>query len=85
MSPYILETLTIILRLLQVNPQNVIYLRGEQEIAHNWLQYGLKSELRIRARHLSDARVPLQKDIDAFFNTLPIANFDSTSELLIIK
>ncbi len=72
-SPYILEALTLVLALMQRNPQRVFYVRGGLELPGNWYEFGLKQELRIRARHLSQDRVPLERELNRFFATLPLA------------
>ncbi len=51
-SPHTLETLTLVLSLLQKNPRQVIYLQGQHEHNKFWLNHGLKYELKERARYL---------------------------------
>lgn len=72
-SPFILETLTLVLTLMQVNPNQVIYIRGKHEDKEHWHNYGLRRELEVRARSISSERIPLQKLVTRFFNTLPLA------------
>jgi len=72
-SPFTLEILTLALKLIEANPQNVIYLRGNHEAKDYWQEHTLKTELQIRAAHLSKETIPLQKEVSSFFNTLPIA------------
>ncbi len=72
-SPFTLEILTVALKLLEVNPQNVFYLRGNHEAKDYWQEHTLKTELQIRAAHLSKEPIPLQKEVSSFFNTLPLA------------
>ncbi|GEM_PF-880937 len=67
LSPFILETLTVILRLMEVNPNNVIYIRGLHEDKEHWRNFGLLRELRTRA-----PKVP-EKLMNRFFGTLPLA------------
>ena len=71
-SPYSLETLTIILRLLEKNPNQVIYIRGNHEHEDHF-DYGIKKELQIKARNISDEKVPLKNLVASFFKTLPLA------------
>ncbi len=71
-SPYTLEIFSILLELLKKNPENVIYLKGSQEYKENWKIHTLGSELTYRAKNLSPSLIPLQSEIDEFFNTLPI-------------
>lgn len=74
-SPYVLETLTLVMRLLEVNPQQVIYTRGDHEDKQEWHSYGLARELKIRAAGLSREVIPLNKLMTKFFNTLPLGLF----------
>ncbi len=74
-SPYVLETLTLVMRLLEVNPQQVIYTRGDHEDKQEWHSYGLARELKIRAAGLSREVIPLNKLMTQFFNTLPLGLF----------
>ncbi len=79
-SPYSLESLTVYLLLMKKNPDRIIYIRGKHEDKGHWLNFDLKRELQIKATSLSKEAVPLQKEINAFFNTLPLALFVSTPE-----
>ncbi len=72
-SPHILETLTLVMRLMQVNPRKIFYIRGNHESKDHWHDYGLKRELQVRARHLSKEKIPLNSLIKRFFFTLPLA------------
>ncbi len=72
-GPYLLEMFTLILRLMYVNPTHVIYVIGELEDKERWQDYGLKEELKIRAAHISNEKIPLQKNVQKFFDTLPLA------------
>jgi hypothetical protein len=71
-SPYTLEIFSILLQLLKKNPENVIYLRGSQERKENWKLHTLERELVFRAKDLSPSSIPLEEEIDNFFDTLPI-------------
>ncbi len=72
-SPYSMETLSLVMRLLQANPDNVIYLKGNHETGNYWQEHTLKTELQIRASYLSKQTIPLGKEVNKFFNTLPLA------------
>ncbi len=72
-SAYSIEMLVIILSLLEKNPDKVFYTCGKEEANKYWRNFSLKQELRIRAKHLSNDQVPLGKELDAFFATLPFA------------
>lgn len=74
-SPFTLETLTAAMRLMQVNPNNFIYLRGNHESNNYWQEHTLKIELQIRAGHLSKGAIPLEAEVNKFFNSLPIAAY----------
>jgi branched-chain amino acid transport system substrate-binding protein len=66
-SPYCLETLTLALSLLNKNPKNVFYVRGDIETGGGWNYYSLKQELDLR---IGD---PLsEKKLERFFETLPL-------------
>jgi len=69
-SAYGMEILSLMLRLFEVNPKRVIYLRGNHEDKKYWQAFGLKDQLRIRAGHLSDTFfVP---ELDELFSYLPL-------------
>lgn len=72
-SPYSLETLSLIFRLLAQNPDKVFYIIGDHEDKQKWHGYGLARELQIRARHFSSEKIPFNQSLTRFFNTLPIA------------
>ncbi len=72
-SPYSLEVLTIILHMMQQNPNRVIYIRGNHETNSYWTNFATRESLKQKARHLSDEDIPLQTEVDSFFNTLPRA------------
>ena len=80
LSPYILETLTLILKLMEINSNQVIYLRGSHEEKEAWLKFGLKTELEIKAKQISNEKVPLKKLVNRFFRTLPLALYITAQE-----
>jgi|GEM_PF-2236233 len=75
-SPYSLETLTLVLTLIQRNPNKVIYIRGNHETEEN-LDAGLSQELSHKARMRSNknAPIPFKNELLKFFKTLPLALF----------
>ncbi len=77
-SPFTMETLSVVMRLMQVNPDNVVYLRGNHESNNYWQEHTLKTELQIRAAHLANATIPLADQVNAFFDTLPLAGYITT-------
>ena len=72
-SPYTLETLSLVMRLMEVNPKRVFYIRGKHEDKQMWQAFGLARELKIRARRVSREKIPLNPSVTRFFNTLPLA------------
>jgi branched-chain amino acid transport system substrate-binding protein len=74
-SPYILETLSVIARLLEQNQEQVFYLRGDVEDKQGWIGRTLEYELKARGSYISSEKIPLQSVIDQFFDTLPLALF----------
>ena len=79
-SPFVLETLTVVMRLMLNNPDNVFYIRGDHEDKDKWHRYGLKRELVLRASSLSDNDIPLGSLMSRFFNTLPLALYLAAQE-----
>ena len=77
---YNLETLYIILQLIEKNPQQVFYIRGLHEDSAYWQNYTLKQELAIRARQLSEEFIPLSNLFLRFFDTLPVALYMSIAD-----
>jgi len=76
-SPYTLESLTVALKLITTNPEYVIYIRGHHEEGNYWQEHTLKAELLIRASAISKETIPLEKEINSFFSTLPLALYIS--------
>lgn len=72
-SPYILETLTLIMVLMKKNPEQVFYLRGAIEDKEDWRTADLAHELQEKASSLSNEIIPLSELVKKFFNTLPLA------------
>lgn len=72
-SAFTLETLSLIMKVLEANSNNALYLRGGHESKNYWQEHTLKTELLIRAHHISSSKIPLEKEVNRFFNTLPLA------------
>ena len=73
-SAYSLETLTIILTLIEKNPKKVIYLQGEHEINGYWENFTMRTQLKKMASQFlsaDDEAIPLSHTINKFFATLP--------------
>lgn len=71
---YSLDTLTIILRLIAVNPNNVIYIAQDEIKNSDWLQQPFVQELcaRIKTKK-NDENFPFEGPLKQFFSTLPLA------------
>ena len=76
-GPYTMETLLVVLNLMEKNPDNIFYLRGMQESHKNWTNYLLKQELQVQAGFLNAHGIPLENDLNRFFDTLPMALYVS--------
>lgn len=79
-SPYSLDTLAVVLRLMEVNPTRVFYVRGNHENQEYWRNFDLRNEVEVRLGIMqgilppyADGVAPFTEDINAFFNTLPMA------------
>ena len=76
-SPNNIEALITIISLMQQNTNQVFYLRGPHEDHGYWTNFDLKIELKIRAAHISHDIIPLEKELNSFFDTLPLALYVS--------
>lgn len=74
-SPFCLETFLTILQLMQSNPDQIIYLRGKQEIASHWKQQPLRQELEIGCSYEALDFAYLATNVNRFFDTLPLATY----------
>ncbi len=74
-SAYALETLTLIMALLDLNPNNCFMTRSRQELNNHWNDFALNRELKIRAQYFDLAT--LKKKLDIFFSSLPKAIYVS--------
>ncbi|MDP3889547.1 MAG: ABC transporter substrate-binding protein [bacterium] len=72
-SPFTLETFTVLLNLLKKNPESVFWTRGTHEANNYWQHSELNRELKIRAKHISYEKTPLNTKVSNFFYTLPLA------------
>jgi len=84
-SAYSLETLSLVMVLMERNPSNVFYMRGNHEDGGHWKNFSLKRDLVIRAGRVSDEETPLETNMTRFFNTLPLAFYlvaDETDEAI---
>ncbi len=74
-SPFSMETLGLVMRLMQVNPDQVLYLKGSHETDDYWQEHTLKTELKLRASHLSSAKITIEAEMSKFFESLPTIIF----------
>jgi ABC-type branched-subunit amino acid transport system substrate-binding protein len=72
-SPYSLETISLVMRLMENNPDNVVYIRGNQEKLQEWHSYSFARELKVCAAQVSHEIIPLNTQVTRFFNTLAAA------------
>lgn len=74
-SAYSMETMMVVMRLIEKNPEHAFYIRGNHESENYWQNYGLKRELMLRADALQKdgEKFPMESLVQRFFNTLPIA------------
>jgi len=77
-SPFSMQTLSLVMKLIQVNPKNIVYLRGNHESNNYWQEHTLKTELQLHAAQLSDKTIPLAEEINKFFGILPLALYIPT-------
>ncbi len=68
-SPYGLDTLALIMRLMEVNPDRIFFVRGSQEEKSRWLTSNLNTEIKQRITDYKKFEALLNRLID----TLPLA------------
>ena len=91
-SPYVLETLTLALTLIEKNPKKVFYTQGNHEKNGAWKNFSLRKELQIRIKNvtsLNNGIIPLEHEINTFFTSLPKAvylqNTENPKNLILIS
>lgn len=72
-SPYSIETLNVILSLMEKNPDKVIYLKGNHEKRKYWRNFNMRRQIQIVFPELANLKNKnnLFDKIDRFFKTLP--------------
>lgn len=70
-SPFSMEIIGLTLRLMQQNPDRVLYTKGSHESDGYWQEHTLKTELKIRAAGLTKDATPLEPEMTKFFDSLP--------------
>jgi len=71
-SPFIMELLTLIMKLDERNPEKVFYLAGNIERRGSWDNYGLGEELMIKGKHLPTSPFSMPDLVEQYFHTLPL-------------
>ncbi|HJM69192.1 MAG TPA: ABC transporter substrate-binding protein [Candidatus Babeliales bacterium] len=69
-SPYLLQTMSIILMLMHNNPDQVFYIKGKDEQHKGWHSELLGTEI---AHYYGSSTSNVLTKVDQFFNTLPLA------------
>lgn len=74
-GPYSLETLNVLLMLLEKNPEKLIYLKGNHETDSHWQNYNTRRQIQILFPKFADLsrKNNLFDLMDKFFDTLPDA------------
>lgn len=71
-SAYGMQTLSLIFKLMEVNPEQVIYLRGNHESKKYWHAFGLKDQVQALAAHYFKPE-DIVVALDECFKQLPLA------------
>lgn len=79
-SPYSIDSLLLLLLLMEKNPHKVLYVAGNHERNSKWQDFGLKRELVARGYPYSKQVVPFKEEVNDFFNTLPESIYVSTTD-----
>lgn len=82
-APYQLETLYVVLHLMEKNPGQIFITRGSFEDKGRWKKTNLVQELKERIP--ASVGIPLENEFDHFFNTLPLALYLVSTELDIVR
>lgn len=69
-GPYSMETLALIATLMDINPHNVLYIKGNHESNQYWHNFGLKRELIFRSGYIDSDLIPCNHLLSNFFDTL---------------
>ncbi|HBS48163.1 TPA: hypothetical protein DEO28_03705 [Candidatus Dependentiae bacterium] len=77
LAPYSLETLTVVMQLMQNNPGKVVYLRGKHESQKYWTNFNITTQLRFYFSNLLKEKtfwgIPLEEELNKLFANLPLA------------
>lgn len=72
-GPFVLQTCTLILWLMHINPEQIFFIRNYHEQPQGWYDQQPAHTLRVFAGKERDTGIPYVKNIDAFMHTLPNA------------
>lgn len=70
-SPFSMEILGLVLRLMQQNPDCVLYTKGSHETDGYWEEHTLKTELKVRTAGILNDAAPLIEQVNKLFDSLP--------------
>ena len=85
-SPYILETLTVIMQLIRLNPHQVFYVKGDHENHELWTSFQTAVELKMKTKYIfKDNGALLIEYLKKFFNTLPLAIYIQSEDNLLMR
>lgn len=70
-SPFSMEILSLVLRLMQQNPERVLYTKGSHETDRYWEEHTLKTEIKVRSAYFMQDASPLINNVNKFFESLP--------------
>lgn len=70
-SPFSMEIMGLVLRLMQQNPDRVLYTKGSHESDGYWEEHTLKTELKIRTASIMKDAAPLIAEVNKLFDSLP--------------
>lgn len=70
-SPFSMEILALVLRLMQQNPDRVLYTKGSHETDGYWEEHTLKTELKVRTAGILKDAAPLIEQVNKLFDSLP--------------
>jgi len=70
-GPIILQTFTLVLKLMSINPEQVFFIRSSHEQPGAWYDNKIAKELHVFGKTKVDEVVPYAKEIDSFLDTLP--------------
>ena len=77
-SPFIMEMLTLIMKLDERNTDKIFYLTGNNEKYGSWRSFGLLEELQIKGKYLETPIEEISQQLDRYFNTLPMGIYISS-------